>query len=153
MNIKYGKAGDESNLVYIKCPYSMYLSWDKSVRINRIRCHKLIANNLENSLNEIYSIYGQYKITELNIDSFGGCYNFRNKQGGTSYSTHAYGCAIDIDPEHNLLHWNNKRAAFARPEYKPMISAFERNGFISLGIMKNYDWMHFQINDIEKITT
>jgi hypothetical protein len=144
---KYGKPTENGSpyLIKIKLPFPMILSWDKDTVINSIRCHKLVADNLVMTFNDILKVYGLDKIHELGIDLYGGCFNYRKMRGGTEWSRHSWGVAIDLDPERNLLKENHTTARFARPEYKPMIECFYKNGFEGLGPEKDYDWMHFQI--------
>jgi hypothetical protein len=145
---KYGKPNENGTyLTTIKTPYPMRLAWDKETKINKIRCHKLIAENLTNIFTEILEVYGYEKIVSLGIDLYGGCFNFRKMRGGNDYSRHSWGVAIDLDPERNQLKETAKTARFARPEYKPMIDIFYKYGFVSLGREKNYDFMHFEIKN------
>ena len=65
-------------------------------------------------------------------------------RGGTRWSTHAWGIAIDYDPDRNQLKWGRDRAAFARPEYDAWWRLWEEEGWVSLGRTRNYDWMHVQ---------
>lgn len=145
----FGQPNEKATyLVSINLPYPMRLAWDKNTKVKTIRCHKLVAANFTNVFKELLSHYGLEKIQELGIDIYGGCFNFRKMRGGNDYSRHSWGIAIDLDPERNLLHETKATARFARPEYKPMIDIFYKNGFLSLGIEKNYDWMHFEIKPI-----
>lgn len=144
---KYGKPSQDGKayLVTIALPYPMRLAWDKGTVIRKMRCHRLVAQNFSNVFMEILQVYGLPKIQELGIDLFGGCFNFRAMRGGSEYSRHSWGIAIDLDPERNQLKETSKTARFARPEYKAMIDIFYKHGFVSLGREKNYDWMHFEI--------
>jgi len=144
---KYGTPTQSGSayLVTIQLPFPMRLAWDKPTKVKTMRCHKLIADKLKAALSEILDVYGLPKIQELGIDLFGGCFNFRAMRGGSDYSRHSWGIAIDLDPERNQLHETSKTARFARPEYKAMIDIFYKHGFVSLGREKNYDWMHFEI--------
>ena len=131
-------------LVTIDMPYPMRLAWDKNQIVRKITCHKEIAEPLKAVFSDILEHYGLDKIRELGIDIFGGCFNFRKMRGGSEFSVHSWGLAIDLDPERNQLKETARTARFARPEYKAMIDIFYKHGFISLGREKNYDWMHFQ---------
>ena len=124
LNAKYGKPTEDGRayLVTLQLPYPMRLAWDKDKKVTKMRCHKLIKDNL-----------------------YGGCFNFRKMRGGSDYSRHSWAVAIDLDPERNQLKETSATARFARPEYKAMIDIFYKHGFESLGREKNYDWMHFQI--------
>jgi hypothetical protein len=146
LSAKYGKANKTGKgyLVWIDLPYPMRIAWIRNKKIKRFQCHKLIATRLLNVFNELLAHYGYDTIVELGIDLYGGCFNYRLMRGGTELSTHSWAIAIDLDPDRNLLHESAKTARFARPEYKMMIDIFYQNGFINLGVEKNYDYMHFQ---------
>lgn len=142
---KYGKPNQQgSYLTTIKLPYPMRLAWDKKTTVLTMRCHKLVADDFQKVFADLLAHYGLAKIQELGIDLFGGCFNFRSMRGGSDYSRHSWGIAIDLDPERNQLKETSKTARFARPEYQPMIDIFYKHGFLSLGREKNYDWMHFE---------
>lgn len=146
---KYGipnKTG-EGYLTIIDLPYPMFLNWDTSKYVTRMSCHKLAADKFKAVFKEILEVYGIDEIKRLQIDDFGGCFNYRAMRGGSELSVHSWGLAIDLDPDRNLLKETSKTARFARPEYKPMIDIFYKHGFESLGREKNYDWMHFQIKE------
>jgi hypothetical protein len=144
---KYGTPTETgaAYLTTIICPYPLRIAWDINATTTRVRCHKGIAPNLLAVFNDLLSHYGAAKIKELGIDLYGGCFNYRKMRGGSSWSKHAWGIAIDLDPARNLLKETSRTARFARPEYKAMIDIFYKHGFISLGREKNFDWMHFEI--------
>ena len=146
---KYGTP-TESGIPYlttIQLPYPMRLAWDKGTVVTKMRCHNLVAGKFIKVFSQILNHYGLEKIKELGIDLYGGCFNFRKMRGGSDWSRHSWGVAIDLDPERNQLKETKKTARFARPEYRPMIDIFYANGFVSLGVEKDYDWMHFEIKE------
>lgn len=84
------------------------------------------------------------RIRELRLDVYGGCFNNRPIRGGSRPSLHAWGIAIDMDPERNTLYMSTPEAVFSGPEYDAFWSIVEKEGAFSLGRERNYDWMHFQ---------
>lgn len=143
---KYGKANKTGAgyLTWLDLPYPMFLNWDTKTIVKRIQCHKLVHDRLKAALEEILITYGIEQIEKLQLNDYGGCFNYRPMRGGTSLSKHSWGIAIDLDPDRNLLHETAKTARFARPEYKAFIDIWYRHGFFSLGREKNYDYMHFE---------
>lgn len=133
-------------LVTLELPYPMRLAWDLDTKVNKMRVHKLIKNNFKGVFDDLLAHYGYEKLVELGIDLFGGCFAYRKMRGGSSWSKHSWGIAIDLDPVRNQLHETSRTARFARPEYKPMIDIFYKHGFIGLGPEKNFDWMHWEIS-------
>lgn len=141
----YGKPNQAGTyLVNVQMPFPLRLAWDTATTVKTIRCHKAEAPRVAAIFSDILKSYGPEKIKALGIDLFGGCFNFRQMRGGTDYSKHSWGTAIDLDPARNQLHETKATARFARPEYAPLLDAFERNGWASLGRSKNFDWMHFE---------
>jgi hypothetical protein len=142
---KYGQPNETGTyLTTIKLPYPMRIAWDLDTKVTKMRCHKLVADAFLSVFNELLATYGYERLVELGIDLYGGCFNFRKMRGGTSWSKHAWGIAIDLDPARNTLKETSKTARFARPEYKQMIDIFYKHGFISLGREQNRDFMHFE---------
>ena len=139
----YGEPG-EQNLIVFDSPYPMKASWDKRIIIRRIRCHQKVKESLEMVLGKVLNHYGMDKIKELHLDIYGGSYVYRKKRGGSSWSTHAWGIALDFDPDNNQLKWGRDKALFARPEYDAWWRFWEEEGWSGLGRVKNYDWMHVQ---------
>jgi hypothetical protein len=133
-------------LVTLELPYPMRLAWDLDTKVNKMRVHKLVKDNFKAVFDDLLAHYGYEKLVELGIDLFGGCFAYRKMRGGTSWSKHSWGIAIDLDPVRNQLHETKATARFARPEYKPMIDIFYKHGFIGLGPEKNFDWMHWEIS-------
>lgn len=145
---KYGVPDETPEyLTVIPLPYPMRLAWDKNTVVTKMRCHKLVAENFKRVFADLLAYYGFEEIKRLGIDLYGGCFNFRKMRGGSDWSRHSWGVAIDLDPERNQLKETAKTARFARPEYKPMIDIFYKHGFVGLGREKNYDWMHFEIKN------
>jgi len=139
----YGEPGHPP-LVRIEAPYPLRLSWDLGTPVSRIACHEKVAASLERVLTGVLGAYGLDAIRDLRLDRYGGSFAARRKRGGTSWSTHAWGIALDFDPDHNRLQWGRDRAAFAQPAYDRWWSLWEAEGWISLGRVANFDWMHVQ---------
>lgn len=84
------------SLGLISLPFPLPLSWDKSQSVIKMRCHKLTSPIFTAVFNKIQSVGLQSRVT-----SFGGCFSFRPQRTGTRLSAHAWGIAIDLNPETN----------------------------------------------------
>jgi len=142
----YGEVG--TNQTSLVLPYEMKLAWDLDSKVTKLTCHKKVKDSLERILKNTLDHYGLEEIKKLKLDVFGGCLNVRKMRGGSSWSIHSWGAAIDLDPDRNQLKWNKDKAYFAKPEYEPFWKIVESEGWISLGREKNYDWMHFQAAEL-----
>jgi hypothetical protein len=142
MNAFFGKVG--SNQVSLVMPYPMRLSWDLKTPIHKFSINKKCHDSAKRVFTKVLEIYGLEEIKRLRLDRFGGCLNVRKMRGGSTWSVHAWGAAIDIDPDRNQLKWGKDQAAMAKPEYKAWWDAWEEEGWVSLGRSRNFDWMHVQ---------
>ena len=138
----YGEVGQ--NMTQIVLPYQMKLAWDEGVIVKKMSCNEKCAESLHTIFEKTLKIYGQKDIQKLRLDLFGGCVNVRRMRGGSSWSIHSWGAAVDLDPDNNLLKWGKDKASFAKKEYNDFWKIVENEGWTSLGRARNFDWMHFQ---------
>lgn len=138
----YGNVG--TNQTSLTLPYEMKLAWDLDSKVTKITCHTKVKDSLERIFKNTLDHYGLETIKELRLDVFGGCLNVRKMRGGSSWSIHSWGAAIDLDPDRNQLKWGKDKAVFAKSEYEPFWKIVEAEGWTSLGRVKNIDYMHAQ---------
>lgn len=138
----YGKVGE--NQVVLTLPYAMKLAWDPNAVVRRFTCHAKVHDAFLRVFQNTLAQYGTAKIHDLRLDLFGGCLNVRKMRGGTDWSMHSWGIAVDLDPDHNQLNMNHTVAGFARSDYDPFWKIVEAEGLLSLGRARDFDWMHFQ---------
>lgn len=129
-----------------KCvlPIPFRIAWNTKQTITRFSCHEKVADTFTAMFRDAVKAYGAQRFQQLGLDLFGGCYNFRKMRGGSSYSMHSWGIAIDLDPARNQLKWDHTRAQFALPQYGPFFEIVEDYGLTSLGKERDFDWMHVQ---------
>jgi hypothetical protein len=145
----FGKAGDDRNLITVNMPYSRRIAWDLKALTNKMQCHKLVAPVFQKIHAEILEHYGIEEIKRLEIDIFGGCYNFRKMRGGSDWSRHSWGIAEDLNPIKNGLKIKADKAQFAKKEYRTMMDIYYANGFINQGVEKGFDFMHFEFKEFK----
>jgi hypothetical protein len=143
MRAFYGTPGSPP-IKKVKCPWTLRLAWDKRVTVSHIGCHAKVADSAERVLKKVHAHYGDAELKRLRLDLYGGCFSKRRKRGGTTWSTHAWAVAIDWDPERNQLKWGRGRASLDHADYEFWWKAWEKEGWVSLGRARNFDWMHIQ---------
>lgn len=77
-------------------PFTMRLSWEPSIEIARIRCHRLILDPLI----EIFDLIHEHDLAS-ELQFFGGCFAYRTKRLTHKLSLHAWGIALDFNPATN----------------------------------------------------
>lgn len=138
----YGDPCDESQLTTITFPYPVFYD-GKIVRTARV--HRKCAMSLLRVMTAIGNKYHSYEGIMEEIEDYGGCFNFRLKRGGSSYSLHAYGAAIDLDADDNTFRDNWPMKADMPLE---IMEEFAREGWVSAGAFWGYDAMHFQATKV-----
>ena len=138
----YGAVGMRQTKVAM--PFEMVLAWSKATRIRSITLHEKVAPSAERVLQAVAALYSASEREALGLNLFGGSLNVRRMRGGSAWSMHAWGIAIDFDPERNQLKWGAPKARLSHPDALPFWKAWEAEGWLSLGRARNYDFMHVQ---------
>lgn len=139
----YGAPG--KNQTTLVLPFKMVLDWeDERVEVGKFSIHEKVHDSAKRAFDRIADAYDATARARLGLDRFGGCLNVRAMRGGSRLSMHSWGIAIDFAPGSNALKWGRDRATLARPECETFWRIWEGEGWVSLGRLKNFDWMHVQ---------
>jgi hypothetical protein len=138
----YGPVGE--NQTQLEVPYKLKLAWAPSTTLKRVTCHQKVAKSLYTIFENTLKTYGEKEIQKLRLDIFGGILNVRKMRGGSSWSIHSWGAAMDLDPDNNQLRWGKDKASFAKPVYNDFWKIVEAEGWVSLLKERNMDAMHIQ---------
>ncbi|MGY9046052.1 hypothetical protein P775_23300 [Puniceibacterium antarcticum] len=143
----YGQPGTDAigkQLVYVTLPFDLRIDWALDQTTRRIRVHTKAADSLERALLAVFDHYGSDGMRDLGIDRFAGSYVERRMRGGTSWSMHSYGCAIDLFAAPNALRLRCPQALFCGPDYKPLLDIMQANEWLPAIRLWGSDAMHFQ---------
>lgn len=138
----YGKVGTNQGRIVL--PFPMKLAWDLSKRVTRMTLHEKVCDSAARCFDRIADHYDEDARASLGLDLFGGSLNVRKMRGGSRYSMHSWGIAIDFDPARNRLKWKRDKARLARSDAEMFWRIWEQEGWVSLGRVRNFDWMHVQ---------
>jgi hypothetical protein len=129
----YGNAGNESRLVNLPVD-GLGVKYEGKT-VNTVRCNAKIAASLLRIIKELANHYPEV------LADYNGCYNFRKMRGGSSYSLHAYGAAIDF-----MAGKNGNRTPWPTKADMPIgvMEIFAREGWLSAGAFWGRDSMHSQ---------
>jgi hypothetical protein len=138
----FGRVGEHQAM--LELPFAMRLAWDLKTTVRRFSIHEEVHDSALRVLDRVLGNYGEREIRRLHLDLFGGCFNVRRMRGGSAWSMHSWGIAIDFDPAGNQLHWGRDKARLAQPAYAPFWRFWAEEGWLSLGHARDFDWMHVQ---------
>jgi len=139
----YGKVGENQTMLVL--PFPMVLAWDTDKVIRRISVHEKVHDSAKRCFARIADAYPDADVRrKLGLDLFGGSLNVRKMRGGSAWSMHSWGIAIDFDPDRNQLKWGRDRARLAKSDCARFWDIWEEEGWLSLGRSRNYDWMQIQ---------
>ena len=157
----YGPVGTGQTLLDL--PYPMRLAWALDTVVTRISLHAKVAGSAERAFDRIASEYAPGDRAAIGLDIFGGSLNVRRMRGGSAWSMHSWGVAIDFDPIRNQLRWKRDASSYvvtdddgrkrtvqtpparlAQPDAEAFWRAWEEEGWISLGRTRDMDHMHIQ---------
>ena len=134
MEAYYGKPCDDRNLTKIDVS-TLGIYFGKS-SVRSIACHKRAAESLLGALTDIAA-----SPWASILSTYAGCYNPRKMRGGTRYSKHAWGVAIDLNPDDNMLHQHWPTSA-TMPF--GVMEIFAQWGWTAAGAFWSRDAMHFE---------
>lgn len=127
-------------------PFPLILDWDLTTVVTRVQLHEKCGDAFVLAMNNVIDEYGSIaRLDELGLRRFAGGYNHRRMRGGSKWSMHAYGCAVDFYAAPNGLTTRCPHALFCQSAYNPFLDAMESAGWLPAIRLWGADAMHFQM--------
>jgi hypothetical protein len=114
-------------------PYYLGLPDRPWLQVHAIRCHRLLAGELQGALLEVME-----EGLEGAIKNFAGCYAWRKQRHSSKRSTHAWGIALDFN---SIIDPQGDEKLDTDPRF---IELMERRGWVWGGHFPTPDFMHWQ---------
>jgi hypothetical protein len=143
LNTFYGLPGELLQILMLPFPMRRAHALNDSA-IGGIVCNPLVAVSLYKCLCGMLKHYGYNKLKRLNLDIVGDVFVYRTINESIwkekRFSVHAFGAAIDINPDENQETWTREQSKM--PE--KVIEIFSDHGWTNAGVRYGMDFMHFQ---------
>lgn len=125
---------EKEYLDWANLAFPIRLSWNQTITVTKIKCHKLLCPTFEGIFSQMV-----LKGLAVQIKTYGGCYAYRPQRASTKLSTHAWGIAIDLNPESNEMGTMGNM-------HPGVIKLFRDSGFLWGGdfLGARCDPMHYQ---------
>lgn len=129
----------KENIVKWEPPYLFFFS-EGHVRLRTLLVHRLCVPTFDKAFSDVLKHFGPSGIDQHRLNICGGTYNFRAMRGGSRLSVHAYGIAVDMDPQHNPFPhpWTSHGINI------DFVNILQEAGFWWRGYHGDIDPMHFQ---------
>lgn len=135
---------EASRLTTIKLPFKMRIDYNLRQSTNKMTVHKLAAPSLEAAMLATHAHYGLDGMRRLGIDRYAGGFNKRKMRGGSKWSMHAYGCAVDFYAAPNGLRAKCPDALFCGKDYARFLDIMQDHEWLPAIRLWGADAMHFQ---------
>lgn len=139
-----GEAYMRSLMTRVELPFRLRIDYNLRQSTNKMTVHNKVASSLEAAMIAVHANYGIDEMKRLGIDRYAGGFNYRKMRGGSKWSMHAYGCAVDFYAAPNGLRMRCPQALFCGPEYKPFLDIMQGHGWLPAIRLWGADAMHFQ---------
>lgn len=142
----YGTPGEQikSRLTTVSLPFKLRIDYNLRQRVGRVTLHEKCAPSFVSAMIAVRAEYGADGMKALGIDRYAGGYNHRRMRGGSKWSMHAYGCAVDFYAAPNGLRMRCPEALFCGSEYRKFLDIMEAHGWLPAVRLWGADAMHFQ---------
>ncbi len=133
---------EQLNLIRWVPVYPMFYSDEERTPLKTMRIHKKCFNAFEAGFKDVLTTLGRDYIEKHRLNISGGTYCFRLQRGGSRLSVHSWGCAIDMDPQHNPFPHRYSGPPMIDEKFAAILM---RHGFCWRGAKGDIDPMHFQL--------